>query len=56
MATPNLNPYRVGVVEFTVVALYVIIIGYLLRVGASYLAASNNNVLANLGAAIGALF
>lgn len=54
MAT--LNPYRIGIVEFTVVTLYVLIIAYMLRVAASYAAASNNPVLANIGAALGAIF
>ena len=52
----SINPYRIGVVEFSVVALYVLIFAYLLRVAASYAAASNNRILSNVGAALGAIF
>lgn len=48
------NPYQVGVGGFAVVSLYVIILAFIWRASAAKFAGSDNPILANIGAAMGA--
>lgn len=49
-----MNPYNVGIGQFAVTALYVIVLAFLWRILSAKFATANSPIIQNIGSAMGA--